>query len=417
MNRLRFLWLPIVVSFLVGVPVFWAFPEGLRFWRATAIVLGWVGCGLLLASLLLMVREVRLAIWLGGLERMTLWHHRSGVAAYLLLLLHPLTLAADGWQESPLLAWQVISPFSANWPVWVGWGALLLLMLGLATTFARHLPYGSWRWLHGLLGIGVIVGFVHVLLLGISMAALLATLAAALLLVWRLIRVDAGCAAKPYIINSVHPVAQSMVEISLRPLATPIVARAGQFIMVAFFHGPHYRGCGEYHPFTICATGPGAEFSIGIKALGDCTQQMQRLEAGVAARVQGPFGEFLAERPATPQIWVAGGIGITPFLAILRSEPLSQPTRLLYLFRSTADAAFLDELQALAERDAHLILEALPTGAGIPNVEKLLPASDLLSGKECYLCGPPALIESLSRVLKDRGVGEQNIHFESFDFR
>jgi predicted ferric reductase len=409
--------LPVIVALLVGLPVGWAFPEGVRLWRASAIVFGWAGSGLLLASLLLMVREVRLAHWLGGLERMTRWHHRSGLAAYLLLLLHPLALAADGWVESPPLAWQGISPFSASWPVWLGWGALLLLMLGLATTFARHLPYRLWRALHGLLGVAVIIGFVHVLLLGINLGALLAILTAALLLAWRLLRVDAGLAARPYIVRSVAAVAPSMVEISLAPLATPIAARAGQFVLVAFFHGPHYRGCGEYHPFTVSALGPGGQFGIGAKALGDCTQQMQTLEPGVAARVHGPFGDFLADRPASPQFWVAGGIGITPFLATLRSAPLTQATRLLYLFRSPTEAAFLAELQALAETDAHFSLDARATGAGLPDLEQLLPSSDTLRGQACYLCGPPGLIDSIVRGLTARGVEARAIHFERFDFR
>lgn len=171
MTRLHTLSLPILLLLFVGVPVFWAFPAALPFWRAVGIVLGWAGAALLLFNLLLMVREVRLASSLGGLERITTWHHQTGVAAYLLLL-HLLALAAAGWAESPELAWQVISPFSENWPVWLGWSGLICLMLGLVTTFMRHLAYGIWRWLHGLLGLGVLVGFVHVLQLGISAGGL-----------------------------------------------------------------------------------------------------------------------------------------------------------------------------------------------------------------------------------------------------
>ena len=143
MSRLRTLSLPTLLLLFVGAPVFWAFPEGLPFWRAAGIILGWAGAGLLLFNLLLMVREVRLASSLGGLERITAWHHQTGMAAYLLLLLHPLALAAAGWAESPELAWQVISPFSENWPVWLGWGGLLFLMLGLATTFMSRLAYST----------------------------------------------------------------------------------------------------------------------------------------------------------------------------------------------------------------------------------------------------------------------------------
>jgi predicted ferric reductase len=88
-----------------------------------------------------MLRETGLSCWLGGLERMYRWHHYVGMAAYVLLLAHPLALAADAWSGAPLLAWQTLSPFSQGWPVWLGWLSLLLLMLGLAATFATRIPY------------------------------------------------------------------------------------------------------------------------------------------------------------------------------------------------------------------------------------------------------------------------------------
>ena len=94
MHDHRPLAIPLISATLVGLTVLWAFPENLGFWRSVAIVSGWAGCGLLAASLLLMIREARLAAWLGGLESMYLWHHRLGVSAYLVLLVHPLALAA-----------------------------------------------------------------------------------------------------------------------------------------------------------------------------------------------------------------------------------------------------------------------------------------------------------------------------------
>lgn len=417
MSRLRLLSLPILLLLFVGLPVFWAFPEGLPFWRASGIVLGWAGAGLLLFNLLLMVREVRLARSLGGLERITAWHHQTGMVAYLLLLLHPLALAAAGWVESPQFAWKVISPFSESWPVWLGWGGFIFLMLGLATTFMNRLAYGTWRWLHGLLGLGVLIGFVHVLQLGISAGVVFALFAALLLLLWRLLRVDLGTAAKPYIVTSVRAVAQSMVEVSLKPLAMPIAAAPGQFVLAAFFNGPGYQGCGEFHPFTISGLGLDDEFRIGVKALGDCTQRMQRLEAGVSARVHGPFGEFLKDLPRRPLLWVAGGIGITPFLGFLRQSPVNSPTTLIYLYRGEQDAAYLDELTALSASCAELSLQAEATGSGLPDLNSLLPAADVLKNQECYLCGPPGLIEAISRILLARNVPAERIHFEHFDFR
>ena len=417
MSRLRTSSLPVLLLLFVGLPVFWAFPDELPLWRATGVLLGWTGAGLLLFSLLLMVREVRLASSLGGLERITAWHHRAGMAAYVLLLAHPLTLAAAGWAESPELAWQVISPLSENWPVWLGWVGLILLMLGLATTFMSRLAYGAWRWLHSLLGLGALIGFVHILQLGISAGGLLALATAMLLLLWRLLRVDLGAAAKPYIVTSVRSVAQSMVEVTLKPLGVPIDAAPGQFALTAFFRGPRYQGCGEFHPFTISGIGDGHELRIGVKALGDCTRRMQRLEPDVAARVHGPFGEFLKDVPSRPLLWVAGGIGITPFIGFLRQQAVETPTTLIYLYRGEPDAAYLDELASLAKDSPGLALQAVAAGTDMPDMNRLLPEFAALANHECYVCGPPGLIAAVSQALLERSIPNERIHFEHFDFR
>lgn len=415
---LRRLTIPLLVALLTGLPVWWAWPGELPFWRALGIVLGWAGCGLLLASLLLMLREPRLARWLGGLEPMVRWHHATGTVAYVLLLAHPLALALQARPESPRVAWQTLSPFSQGWPMWTGWIALILLMAGLAATFAARLPYRLWRPLHALLGVGVLAGLAHVfLLLGSSAGVVAALVLAVLLLGWRLVRADWGSGARPYLVRAVERVGEAMVEISLAPLGQPVRAVPGQFALVAFFQGPHYRGCGEFHPFTVSAANSGLELRIGVKALGDCTRHIQSLEPGVAARVQGPFGSFLADRPPVPQVWIAGGIGITPFLAVLRAGALSQPTLLLYLHRNAADGAFLAELQALAAKDPQLALRAIATGDDLPDLAALLPQASGLAGLECYLCGPPGLVAAATALLRQRGVRPAHIHYESFDFR
>jgi ferredoxin-NADP reductase len=144
---------------------------------------------------------------------------------------------------------------------------------------------------------------------------------------------------------------------------------------------------------------------------------IQSVEAGVAARVQGPFGVFLSERPPGAELWVAGGIGITPFIALSRESSPSSPTALIYLYRRDSDAAFLHELRALAAAAPLLSLNAVATGDDLPDLPSILPDSATLSGRHCYLCGPPALITGATRVLVERGVKADHIHFERFDFR
>jgi predicted ferric reductase len=397
--------------------VVWAFPLGLAPIRAASIVTGWLGCGLLLVSLLLMLREPRLAGWLGGLERMYRWHHITGVAAYVLLLLHPLALAANNWQASPLLAWQTLSPVEESWPVWMGWLGLVLLMVGLAMTFTRAIRYGAWRWLHATLGIGVVVGLVHLILLGIDEPILPILTVAAALLGWRLLRGDLGLGARPYVVSTARKLTERSVEIVLRPLADPVMLKTGQFVLVAFRNGPTYRSCGEFHPFTVSSINDDGTLQLAVRALGDCTQQMQSIEPGVAARVIGGFGVFLGERGVTPQLWVAGGIGVTPFVAALNDGRLRNSTRLLYLYPSEDDATYLSELRALAASDPHLTLQAIATRDGVADLDQLLPDASQLRGIECYLCGSPGLVAALKRVLTARGVAARQIHHENFEFR
>ncbi len=417
MSALRWLSLPLLTLAVPAGFTFWAFPEGLSPVRTVAIVIGWIGCGLLLVNLLLMLREPRLAGWLGGLERMYLWHHRTGVAAYVLLLAHPLLLATDGLADSPTVAWQTLAPLDESWPVWSGWLALVLLMLGLAVTFLRRMPYRAWRWLHAALGAAVLLGLYHLILLGIDEPVLPILAIAALILGWRAVRGDWGLAAQPYVVASARRVAEGTVEIALRPLADPLAVAPGQFILVAFFAGPNFRGCGEFHPFTVSSIGRDHMLHIGVRALGDCTRRIQSIQPGVAARVMGAFGNFLAERTSAPQLWVAGGIGVTPFLGVLRAGGISAPTTLLYLNRSETDAAFLPELRAIAAATPLLSLLAVATGSALPDLEHLLPEAQHLAGCECYLCGPPGLVAALKRVLRQRGITARHIHFENFEFR
>lgn len=133
--------------------------------------------------------------------------------------------------------------------------------------------------------------------------------------------------------------------------------------------------------------------------------------------MQGPFGSFLSDIADGPELWVAGGIGGTPFIATLRAQPRNQPTTLIYLYRAAADAAFLDELSQLAANDSKFELLAQATGDLPPNPEPLLAKVTHLPDRRVYLCGPPAMVDTLVQKLLELGVSPRSIHYERFDFR
>ncbi len=411
----------ITPSLVLTVPlaaVWWAFPEGVTAWRSVAIIAAWAGTASLVLNLLLMVRHPHLSQFFGGLETAYLWHHRSGMAAYLLLLIHPLALALNGWFEMPHLAWEVLAPWEQSWPVWLGWVALLFLMLGLVSTFAMHLPYRRWRGFHYALGLGVVLGLAHIYaLLGGSALLLCLIMLALLALGWRLLVSDLGATSSPYRVTAVTRPATDMIEATMLPSATALTVSPGQFVLVAFGDGANFHGCGEFHPFTVSGIASDDSLKLAIKALGPCTRHIQEIEPGVLVRVQGPFGNFLAENESAPQLWVAGGVGITPFVAALRARPRTLPTTLIYLFRQAESAAFLDELRRLAERDPLFDLLSVETGKVPADFPHLLQQVVQLAQCEVNICGPAPMVNALLPHLHRYGVDPKLVSYERFDLR
>ena len=358
---------PVLAFALSGAAVAWALPSDVEAWRAAGIVSAWAGTALLVASLVLMVREPGLAHRLGGLEAMMAWHHRIGVLAYVLLLIHPLCLALDAWQEQPARGWQLLAPWQRSWPVWIGWVGLVLLMLGLAATFARSVGYRRWRAWHQWLALGVGLGLAHVLvLLGSSALPLVVGAIALVALGWRLLITDRGLSALPYRVTIVTHPAHNVVEATLRPLAGSLNLAPGQFVLARFVDSDRYAACGEFHPFTVSGIDSGAELRVTIKALGACSSQVQAIAPGALVRLQGPFGNSRRHRLVTAALggWRDRHHALHGILAPTSS--CQQPTALLYLYRTPSDAAFLDELQALQTSDPMFQLLARGHRPGCP---------------------------------------------------
>jgi predicted ferric reductase len=218
-------------------------------------------------------------------------------------------------------------------------------------------------------------------------------------------------------VKAVAHISSELTEVTLRSLARPALAKPGQFVMAAFFEGPHFHGCGEYHPYSVSGVQPKGTLVLSIKALGDCTRNIQALEPGVAVRVQGPYGSFLGDRPTAPELWIASGIGITPFLSQLRAAPLTRPTVLIYAHREPRDVPYLAELNRYAAEQSQLHFHDLQLGSELAPLLSLLESLPDLTAHHAYLCGPPPLVEAVRGWLGRHGLPPAQIHFERFDFR
>lgn len=153
------------------------------------------------------------------------------------------------------------------------------------------------------------------------------------------------------------------------------------------------------------------------------------LPVGAPVRIEGPVGALtLHNNRARPAVLIAGGIGITPFLSIVRQaarDQLPQDLVLLYSNRRPEDAAFLDELQALGRQNRRFRLLATMTQMGKSNrswagrtgaIDEawLRQLAGELAQPICYVAGPPAMVEAMRRTLNLAGVDDDDIRSEDF---
>ncbi len=143
------------------------------------------------------------------------------------------------------------------------------------------------------------------------------------------------------------------------------------------------------------------------------------LQPGAKLELRGPRGVMtLHEDRARAAVFIAGGIGITPFMSMLRQaahDRLDQRLLLLCSNRRQEDTPFFDELQGLAGPGGNFRLLARMTDReGFVDAETIERFAGDAAAPIYYLAGPPAMVEAMKAVLRGAGVGDQDVRSEQF---
>lgn len=426
---------PLAVLALASLPlVFWATALPLSVQLATptlalrslALASALVGTAAFALNLILGARLGSIERFFGGLDKLYRVHRRTGEVAVVLVLAHAALITASYATISPSAAVALYGPAAPS-TITAGVvalvGVLLLLGLALGPWPRRHEAFVQ---VHRGFGVVYLLGSVHAFsqpgtkAASPALSAYLGTLAVLGLLAW-VYRSVLGRFLVPrrdYRVAAVHHLDEAVTEIVMRPRGTPLRFEPGQFLFVSF-HSRVVRE--EPHPFSITSAPHQPELTLLVKALGDFTTSLKRLEPGARAKVEGPYGGLSYRRVANPrQVWIAGGIGVTPFLSMLRSLGPDDAHEIDFYYASdhAEGMYFLYELYAIA--DEHPRVRIIPIRA-----DRLghLTAADVngvargLSGQDILLCGPPTMVRSLHQQLRQRGVADHRIHSEEFSFR
>jgi len=382
-------------------------------------MLGGVAFLLMTSSLVLSTRADFLEDWFGGLDRVYQVHKIAGVAATLFVLVHFFGVP----KELPAGIDGSANPLVPSAPL--GMLALIVLVLSLLIALNRKISYSRWRPFHKLVGLVYVLAVAHFLTAPpiffnkFGASGLFLTGLAAIGVMSFLYSVFGLNRRKShsYEIQSVEALERA-TEVTLRPTDRKMDFKPGQFAFVEI----QGKGWSEPHPFTISSGSDEDCLRFTIKVLGDWTRKVREdLQPGGKVIVRGPYGRFDTGAAGKKQIWLAGGVGLTPFLSNMRSMKPGDDRQihLVYAARNKADALFLDELKTRAAELGNVTLVPLFSDEGnfarVDIMKSRLP--DPMETYDYFMCGPKPMVNALMADLKKQGVERSRIHTEAFEFR
>ena len=392
-------------------------------------------------AMVLAARPVFFEPWLGGLDKMYRLHKWLGISALVFAVTHWLWVEAPKWMTE--LGWLVrparvarvpsVEPEPAVWALlhglrdpaeglgeWAFYALVLLIVLALWKRF----PYRRFFQTHRLLPVVYLVLVFHAVVLtsdgswsqpvGVVMALLmLAGTVAAVIVLFGAVGRSRQAVAEVEAMSL--PAGADVLQVDVRLKSRWAGHQAGQFAFVRF------DASEGAHPFTITSpwTGDGRLVFL-IKGLGDYTRQLPSLlKAGDLLRVEGPYGTFDFAGTHIRQVWVGGGIGITPFIARLQQLALHPDGKAIDLFYTTATprdgvvARLREAAQAVGAR-LHVMVDTVD---GRLNAERLCAAVPGWRTADVWFCGPAAFGQALRHDLLAKGLPSRDFHQELFNLR
>ena len=391
-------------------------------------VVGMVAGCLLLLQIILGAR-LKCLDRIFGLSNLFRFHRITGFIIACLIIIHPILIFIP---ES-----RFFIPLELRyWPEFVG---LFLLLLIIFTVISSHwrawlrLSFHRWWPMHRWVAVLIVIAFwVHVLSVsetfGQKLPQMLAFCAMGLWgLVFFWIRTrPLRNRRRSFTVSAIEPAGEDAVCLEFVPDAkhTPVFI-PGQFGFITFFSRHISK---EEHPFSITsAPTKTSRLEIIVRTTGDWTRQLKNLQPGDRVLMCGPFGLFSClQLPEKNEIvMVAGGIGITPMLSMLRYIADHDDQRKITLIWSNQTRKHIilpDEFQKLEAQIKGLrlfhVLTRDPESSGEKGRLDRLKLKRLLSdcsrSSALFVCGPNQMMKEVHHGLVSLGFARRMIFMERF---
>ncbi|NOZ80622.1 MAG: hypothetical protein GXP63_03020 [DPANN group archaeon] len=366
----------------------------------------------------------------GGLDRVYMTHGILGGTALILILAHPIFLVLKFVPSRMDQAAAYLLP-SSSWSVNLGIIALLGMVVLLFITLFTKMRYDRWKFTHEFMGLMFLLTVLHIFLVRGTISQddifagyyAYASVVAAIGLFgfsYSLFIKNRLFKNAVYAVKSIRR-KKDIFEITITPEHKPLSYKAGQFIFLRFYNEQIPK---EAHPFSIASGSDDHDIVVVVKELGDYTRKLVHLREGDKVSVEGPYGRFDHKRYGQDErVWIAGGIGVTPFLGMARDitltgTPLEGSILFFYSVKRQEDligGALFSEIDRRVSRFS--FIPWISHRQGRMTAQTVRDVCGTLKKKQFFLCGPTGFKEGIIKGLLASGVRRSHIHEEAFDFR
>src|SRR5271169_4882352 len=426
----------ILYLFFILAPLFVllaaSLPPSRDFWTEFSAAIGYAGLAMMGLQFGLTAR-FRYVTEPWGEDVIYHFHRQVSLIAVGLVIAHPIIifvlqphmLALLNFIEAPPVArWAAVSTYSLI--------ALVVMSLWRAQLKIR---YETWHLTHLVLAVvAVTAGLVHMVGWGFYLAdpwkrALwigLTIFWIGLLFYVRIIK-PLFVLRRPYRVTEVRQERGDTTTLVMRPDGHPgFQFSPGQFGWLTVWGSP-FKITGHPFSFSSSAAVTDARVEMSIRNLGDFTSETHKVPVGQRVYLDGPYGAFTIGSPADMHVLIAGGIGVTPMMSIIRTladRGDERPVNLFYGSRDWESITFREELEALKARLNLTIVHVLanpPVGwtgeQGFITAEMFkrhLPPP--YADHEYFICGPDVMMDAIEKALGELNVPLSKYHSERYSF-
>ncbi len=363
-----------------------------------------------------------------GINKIILFQRKFSLITCLFVVMHPVFFILANKSFSYLIPSFTFTPFSI--------GILsfyLFIIIMVSSVLYKKISYIIWQYLHIIIYVLFFFSLYHAVNIGsdsgqlpIRLLYLIAFVSISVGMIYRTYYKIKQRTQKKFYLKNIKWETKDTYTLTLESKKN-IMFKAGQF----FFIRLKRKGIYARHPISASSSPNEENLKFTIKLKGRFTKVASNLNIGEEIIVEGPFGIFTIEDTIGRDknknlVFIAGGVGITPFLSIIKSPSMSSGKRditLFYFSKTIYDIIFKSGLDNIREdwlKKIYVVSEDEPSGnveeKGMINKDLITKYLDKekIKNSVFYICGPEKMKDCAIKELKELGVKKENIIIEDF---